>query len=310
MSDTSLRPGGTYDFAGHPVARIGYGAMALERFASDAAPGERLLRRAVELGVDHIDTADFYGDSVANDLIRRAIRTEDDVLVVTKVGALKNPGGPIPLRPSQKPEELRQAVEDNLRTLGRERLDIVNLRRLDVGPGIVAEGDQLVDLDDQLAELLALRDAGVIGAIGLSAVDIDTLRRALPAGIACVQNAYGIVARRFEPMLELCVAEGIAWVPFFPLGSGFPGIPKATEQPEVIAAAERLGTTPAQVGLAWLLGHAPNALLIPGTSSAEHLAENVAVGAIALDASTTAELDGIWEARFAGAGEPTPQWTD
>ena len=310
MSDTSLRPGGTYDFAGHPVARIGYGAMALERFASDAASGERLLRRAVELGVDHIDTADFYGDSVANDLIRRAIRTEDDVLVVTKVGALKNPGGPIPLRPGQKPEELRQAVEDNLRTLGRERLDIVNLRRLDVGPGIVAEGDQLVDLDDQLAELLALRDAGVIGAIGLSAVDIDTLRRALPAGIACVQNAYGIVARRFEPMLELCTAEGIAWVPFFPLGSGFPGIPKATEQPEVIAAAERLGTTPAQVGLAWLLGHASNALLIPGTSSAEHLAENVAVGAIALDASTTAELDGIWEARFAGAGEPTPQWTD
>jgi len=310
MSDTSLRPGGTYDFAGHPVARIGYGTMALERFATDAASGERLLRRAVELGVDHIDTADFYGDSVANDLIRRAIRTEDDVLVVTKVGALKNPGGPIPLRPGQKPEELRQAVEDNLRTLGRERLDIVNLRRLDVGPGIVAEGDQLVDLDDQLAELLALRDAGVIGAIGLSAVDIDTLRRALPAGIACVQNAYGIVARRFEPMLELCIAEGIAWVPFFPLGSGFPGIPKATEQPEVIAAAERLGATPAQVGLAWLLGHAPNALLIPGTSSAVHLAENVAVGAIALDASTTAELDGIWEARFAGAGEPTPQWTD
>lgn len=310
MSDTSLRPGGTYDVAGHPVARIGYGAMALERFASDAASGERLLRRAVELGVDHIDTADFYGDSVANDLIRRAIGPEDDVLVVTKVGALKNPGGPIPLRPGQKPEELRQAVQDNLRTLGRERLDVVNLRRLDVGPGIVAEGDQLVDLDDQLAELLALRDAGVIGAIGLSAVDIDTLRRALPAGIVCVQNAYGIVARRFEPMLELCIAEGIAWAPFFPLGSGFPGIPKATEQPEVIAAAERLGATPAQIGLAWLLGHAPNALLIPGTSSAEHLAENVAVGAIALDASTTTELDGIWEARFAGIGEPTPQWTD
>lgn len=310
MSDASLRPGGTYDVAGHPVARIGYGAMALERFASDAASGERLLRRAVELGVDHIDTADFYGDSVANDLIRRAIGPEDDVLVVTKVGALKNPGGPIPLRPGQKPEELRQAVQDNLRTLGRERLDLVNLRRLDVGPGIVAEGDQLVDLDDQLAELLALRDAGVIGAIGLSAVDIDTLRRALPAGIVCVQNAYGIVARRFEPMLELCIAEGIAWAPFFPLGSGFPGIPKATEQPEVIAAAERLGATPAQIGLAWLLGHAPNALLIPGTSSAEHLAENVAVRAIALDASTTTELDGIWEARFAGMGEPTPQWTD
>lgn len=310
MSDTSLRPGGTSDLAGHAIARIGYGAMALERLAADPAAGERLLRRAVELGVDHIDTADFYGDSVSNDLIRRAIRPEDGVLVVTKVGALKNPGGPIPLRPGQKPGELRQAVEDNLRSLGRDRLDVVNLRRLDVGPGIEAEGDQVVDLDDQLAELVALRDSGVIGAIGLSAIDIDTLRRALPAGIVCVQNAYGVVARRFEPMLELCVAEGIAWAPFFPLGSGFPGIPKATEQPEIIAAAARIGATPAQVGLAWLLGHAANTLLIPGTSSEQHLAENVAVGDITLDASTTAELDGMWEARFAGAGEPTPQWAD
>lgn len=310
MSDTSIHPGGTYDLAGRPVARIGYGAMSLERLASDRAAGERLLRRAVDLGIDHIDTADFYGDSVANDLIRRATRPEDDVVVVTKVGALSNPGGPLPLRPGQKPDELRRAVEDNLRTLGRDRLDVVNLRRLDVGPGITAEGDQVVDLDDQLAELSALRDAGLIGAIGLSAVDISTLRRALPAGLACVQNAYGVVARRFEPMLELCAENGIAWVPFFPLGSGFPGIPKATEQPEVVAAAERLGATPAQIGLAWLLGHAPNTLVIAGTSSVEHLAENVAVGGITLDAATTAELDGIWEARFAGAGEPTPQWTD
>lgn len=310
MSDTSIHPGGSYDLAGRPVARIGYGAMALERFAADPAAGERLLRRAIELGIDHIDTADFYGDSVSNELIRRAVRPEDDVLVVTKVGALKNPGGPIPLRPGQKPDELRRAVEDNLRTLGRERLDVVNLRRLDVGPGITAEGDQVVDLDDQLAELTALRDAGLIGAIGLSAIDIDTLRHALPAGIACVQNAYGVIARRFEPMLELCTENRIAWVPFFPLGSGFPGIPKATEQPEVIAAAQRLGATPAQIGLAWLLGHAPNTLLIAGTSSAEHLAENVAVGGIVLDDATVAELDAIWDARFSGAGEPTPQWTD
>ena len=310
MDDTTTRPGGTAELAGRSVARIGYGAMALERFASDPEAGVRLLRRAVELGIDHIDTADFYGDSTSNDLIRRAIRPADEVLVVTKVGALKNPGGPIPLRPGQRPEELRQAVEDNLRALGRERLDVVNLRRLDVGPGIVAEGDQVVDLDDQLEVLIALRDAGTIGAIGLSAVDEGTLRRALPAGVACVQNAYGVVARRFEPLLRLCEDEGIAWVPFFPLGSGFPGIPKATEQPEVIAAAERLGATPAQVGLAWLLGHSPVALLIAGTSSAEHLAENVAVGRIELDAATTAELDAIWEARFATAGEPAPRWTD
>ncbi|UAJ80609.1 aldo/keto reductase [Leifsonia sp. ZF2019] len=310
MNDTIIRPGGTADLAGHSVARIGYGAMALERFTADPEAGVRLLRRAVELGIDHIDTADFYGDSISNDLIRRAIRPVDDVVVVTKVGALKNPGGPIPLRPGQRPEQLRQAVEDNLRTLGRERLDVVNLRRLDVGPGIVAEGEQVVDLDDQLAALIALRDAGTVGAIGLSAVDEPVLRRALPAGIVCVQNAYGVVDRRFEPLLRLCADQGIAWVPFFPLGSGFPGIPKATEQPEVIAAAERLGATPAQIGLAWLLAHSPVALIIAGTSSAAHLAENVAVGGIDLDPATTAELDAIWESRFASAGDPAPRWTD
>ncbi|GIT81081.1 hypothetical protein LLS1_27500 [Leifsonia sp. LS1] len=186
MNDTIIRPGGTADLAGHSVARIGYGAMALERFSADPDGGVRLLRRAVELGIDHIDTADFYGDSISNDLIRRAIRPADDVVVVTKVGALKNPGGPIPLRPGQRPEQLRQAVEDNLRTLGRERLDVVNLRRLDVGPGVVAEGEQVVDLDDQLAALIALRDAGTIRAIGLSAVDEpDGGAPSPPASCAC-----------------------------------------------------------------------------------------------------------------------------
>lgn len=306
MSETS-RPGGEYRLAGHPVARIGFGAMSLDRFASDRAAGERLLHRAVELGIDHIDTADFYGDSLSNELIARAIGPDDGVVVVTKVGALSTPDGPASLRPAQRPAELRQAVEDNLRSLRRDRLDVVNLRRMDVGPGITVEGDQVVALDDQLAELVALRDAGVIGAIGLSAVDADSLRRALPAGIVCVQNAYGVVARRFEPMLELCAAADIAWVPFFPLGSGFPGIPKANDQPEVIAAADRLGATPAQIGLAWLLSHAPNTLLIAGTSSAEHLAENVAVGDLALDRATINELDGIWGRRFAEGADPSPR---
>jgi aryl-alcohol dehydrogenase-like predicted oxidoreductase len=300
----------TFDLGGRAVARIGYGAMSLERFAADLPAGERLLRQALDLGVDHVDTADFYGDSTANEIIRRVLRPDDDVVVVSKVGARKNPGGPLPIRPAQRPDELRTAVEENLRTLGRDRIDVVNLRRLDVGPGVTATGDQAVDLDDQLAVMTAMRDDGIIGAIGLSAVGIDTLQRALPAGIVCVQNAYGLVARQFEDMLELCTAEAIAWVPFFPLGSGFPGVPKVAEQPEVQAAAARLGVTPAQVGLAWLLRHAPNTLLIPGTGSAAHLAENLAVGDIVLDEVTTGELDGIWAARFAAAGPVAPRWTD
>lgn len=300
------RPGGTFDFAGRTVARIGYGAMALERFADDRATGERLVRLAVEHGVDHVDTADFYGDGTANDIIRKAIGADEAVLVASKIGAVRNPGGPLPLRPAQKPGELRAAVEDNLRTLGRDRVDLVNLRRLDVGPGISAEGDQVVDLDDQLAEMTAMRDEGLIGAIGLSGVDAAALRRALPVGVACVQNAYNLLARQFEDMLELCAAERIAWVPFFPLGSAFPGTPKVAEQPEVRAAAERLGATPSQVGLAWLLRHAPNTLLIPGTGDAGHLAENVAAGGIALGDETVAELDGLWAARFKGEADGGP----
>lgn len=302
------RPGGVYDLAGRSVARIGYGAMALERYADDLPAGERLVRQVIELGVDHIDTADFYGDSVANEIIRRAVRPEDDVVVVTKVGAVRDPDGPLPLRLAQRPAELRAAVEDNLRTLGRERLDVVNLRRADVGPGIIATGEQVVDLDDQLAEMTAMREEGLIGAIGLSAVGVDVLRRALPAGVVCVQNAYSLVARDYEDMLGICAEQGVAWVPFFPLGSAFPGFPKVTEQPEVVEVAARLGATPAQVGLAWLLHRADNVLLIPGTASTDHLAENVAVGEVALDEAALAELDGVWAARF--EGEPMPDRLD
>jgi aryl-alcohol dehydrogenase-like predicted oxidoreductase len=159
--------------------------------------------------------------------------------------------------------------------------------------------------------MIAMRDEGLIGEIGLSGVGMDSLRRALPARIVCVQNAYGLVARQFEDMLALCTAEGIAWAPFFPLGSAFPGLLKVAEQPEVVAAATRLGVTPSQIGLAWLLQYAPNTLLIPGTGSVEHLAENVAVGAIEFDAATTAEIDNIWAARFeSGAANASPRWTD
>ncbi|MFJ9284882.1 aldo/keto reductase [Kitasatospora aureofaciens] len=283
----------TAPLGARPVCRIGYGALQLERLHDRRDEAVVLLRRAVELGVDHVDTAEFYGFGFANDVIREALRPEDDVLVVTKVGADPNPGGHLPLRLAQRPEQLRASVEDNLRSLGVDRLAVVNLRRLDTGPGLRPEGDQIIDLDDQLAVMTALRDEGKIGEIGLSSVTLDGLRRALPAGVVCVQNAYSLVSRDDEDLLRLCAAEGIAWVPFFPLGGAFPGLPKATDEPAVHAVAESLDVTPSQVGLAWLLHHSPNVLLIPGTADLAHLEANVAVGEITLDAATLATLDGI-----------------
>ena len=284
------RPGGPGLLGGHPVSRIGYGAMQLERLHADRDAALALLRRAVELGVDHIDTAQFYGDGLVNGLIREALRAEDHVTVVTKVGATPNPSGPLPLRPAQRPDELRASVEDNLTSLGVDQLAVVNLRRLDSGPGLRAEAEQVVDLDDQLAAMTAMRAEGKIAAIGLSGVTLDALQRALPAGIACVQNAYSLVDRDDEDMLNLCFAKGIAWVPFFPLGSAFPNMPKVTDQPTVRAAALALGCTPSQVGLAWLLHRAPNLLLIPGTTNTEHLEANLAAGTITLDDATLATL--------------------
>jgi aryl-alcohol dehydrogenase-like predicted oxidoreductase len=283
----------TASFAGRTVSRVGYGALQLERLHDRRGEAVELLRRAVELGVDHVDTAEFYGFGFANDVIREALRPEDGVLVVTKVGADPDPGGRLPLRLAQRPDQLRASVEDNLRSLGVDQLPVVNLRRLDSGPGLRPEGNQVVGLDDQLAVMTTLRDEGKIGAIGLSSVTFDGLRRALPAGIACVQNAYGLVSRGDEDMLQLCVAEGIAWVPFFPLGGAFPGLPKVTEEPVVHTVAECLGVTPSQVGLAWLLHHAPNVLLIPGTADAAHLEANMAAGKITFDAATLATLDAI-----------------
>jgi pyridoxine 4-dehydrogenase len=151
----------------------------------------------------------------------------------------------------------------------------------------------VVDLDDQLAVMTEMRDEGLIGAIGLSSVTLDGLRQAVPAGIVCVQNAYSLVARDDEDMLAVCAAEGIAWVPFFPLGGAFPGMPKVTAEPAVQAAAQSLGCTPSQVGLAWLLRHTPNLLLIPGTTNVAHLEANTAAGPIAIDDATMASLDAV-----------------
>lgn len=288
-------PGGEFLLAGRPVARVGYGVMQLAerpgRAPLPAGDAIALLRTAVEMGINHFDTAQFYGAGLANDLIRRALAPyAEDIVLVSKVGA-DHVDAPVPLKPAQQPQELRASVEDNLSSLGVEQLAVVNLRRLDIQPGLLATGDQVVDLDDQLAELVALRDEGKIGAIGLSNVRLDQLQQALPAGVACVQNAYSLVERSGEPLLDLCVREGMAWAPFFPLGSAFPGRPKVTDQLAVVAAARALGVTPAQVGLAWLLQHAPNILLISGTSSTGHLRENVAAAQIDIPAGLIAHLE-------------------
>ncbi|MFI6347406.1 aldo/keto reductase [Streptomyces sp. NPDC050560] len=287
------RAGGPGRLGDRTVSRVGYGAMQLARLDGDRAAAVRLVRRVVELGVDHFDTAAFYGDGFVNGVLREALRPEDGAVVATKVGAEPNPGGAVHLRLAQRPEQLRASVEVNLRELGLDRLPLVNLRRADTGPGLRAEGDQVVGLDDQLAVLTALRDEGKIDAVGLGSVSLDVLRRAAPAGIACVQNEYSLLSRADEETLRFCAAGGIAWVPFFPLGSAFPGFPKVTDEPAVRAAAESLGATPAQVGLAWLLHHSPNVLLIPGTADPDHLESNAAAGALALDPATLATLDAV-----------------
>jgi pyridoxine 4-dehydrogenase len=292
-------PGGTAELAGRQVARIGFGAMQLPGPGVWGPPRDRetalaVLRRAVDLGVNHIDTAQFYGDGVANELIRAALHPYPAGLVlVSKVGAERDEaGGWIP---AQRPEQLRAGVEANLRTLGAERMDVVNLRLMDATPeGSPVPGDQRVDLDSQLAEMMALRDEGKIGGIGVSNVTLGQLRQALPVGLACVQNPYSLLDRSGEPLLGLCREHGLAWVPFFPLGSaGFPGVARVTEHPAVVAAATAVGATPAQAGLAWLLAHDPHILLIPGTSSLDHLAENVTAANVHLDAATMATLDGL-----------------
>lgn len=285
-------PGGTYSLASRPVARVGYGAMQLRSLAAEPAKAQAVLQRAVELGVNHIDTAHFYGDGFVNQMIHRAL-ADDGVLVATKIGAVAVPNAKVPLRLAQRPEELRASVEDNLTSLGVECLALVNLRRADAGPGLRAEGDQIVPMEDQIGELVALRSEGKIASIGLSGVGLDGLQCALPAGIVCVQNAYSLVSRDDEDLLIFCHEHHIAWVPFFPLGGAFPGWPKVTERPEVNDIAQRLGATPSQVGLAWLLQHKPNILLIPGTANTAHLEENLACAAVVLDESVVAELDGL-----------------
>lgn len=291
MTDDRPRPGGTFTLAGREVARVGYGAGGLTRLHDDRAAATVLLRRAVELGVNHIDTAQFYGDGRVNDLLRGALQPADGVIVATKVGADPDPGGPFPMRLAQRPEQLRASVEDNLRSLDTDHIALVNLRRPEGTSRIRAEGDQVVDLDDQLEVLTALRDAGTIGGIGLSSVEPATVQRALPAGVACVQNEYSLVGRGDDDLLDLCAANGVAWVPFYPLGGMLPGARRVVDEPAVRAAAETTGVSSARIGLAWLLQRSPNVLLIPGTASVTHLEDNIDAASVRLAAATLSGLD-------------------
>jgi pyridoxine 4-dehydrogenase len=283
----------TVDLGPYAVHRIGFGAMQLPGPGVMGPPRDHdeavaVLRRAVELGVDHIDTAQYYGPEVSNQLIREALHPyPDNLALVSKVGAVRDAKGA--WLPAEQPAELRAGVEDNLRTLGVERLAAVNLRLLDPIPGHTSP-----PFEDQLAEMVRMRDEGLIAGIGVSNVTLDQLDTAIRlAGVVCVQNPYSLLDRHHEDVLERCLAEGIAFVPFFPLGSAFPGMPKVTENPVVNELADRLGATAAQVGLAWLLHHAENILLIPGTSSVEHIEENLATASLPLTADEMTELDAV-----------------
>src|SRR5438128_12485001 len=213
------------------VRRIGFGAMQLPGPGVFGPPRDRgealaVLRRAVELGVNHIDTAQYYGPDVANELIHEALHPyPDDLVLVSKVGAARDAEGG--WLPAQRPEQLRAGVEANLRSLAVERLDVVNLRLLDAAED-GEPGNQGIDLDSQLAEMVSLRDDGKIGGIGISNVTLDQFRQALPAGLACVQNAYSLLDRSNEPLLHVWREHDVAWVPYFPPGSAFPGVPKVT----------------------------------------------------------------------------------
>lgn len=274
----------TFSLAGHNVHRMGFGAMQLPGPGVMGPPKDHeqaiaVLRRAVELGVDHIDTAQFYGPDVSNDLIREALHPySDELVLVSKVGARRDAeGGWIS---AQTPDDLTHDVEENLRTLGTEQLGAVNLRL----HGAAAEGGTPeVPLSDQLEAMRQLRDAGKIAGIGISTATLDQVRQAHEGvGLACVQNAFSYVDQSDADVLDYCTGHGIAYVPYFPLGSAFPNLPKVADDEQVRVVADRLGASTAQVGLAWLLRRAGNVLLIPGTSSVAHLEDNIAAGDVQL----------------------------
>jgi pyridoxine 4-dehydrogenase len=287
MRSTTL-PGGRFSMAADlTVTRMGYGAMQLAGPGVFGPPADRdaavaVLREAVALGITHVDTSDYYGPHVTNRIIREALHPyPDDLHIVTKVGAFRDETGGWPQ--ALAPDELRQAVHDNLRNLGLDVLDVVNLR---VGglespePGSIAE---------PFTALAQLQQEGVIRHLGVSTVSAEQVAEAQSiAPIACVQNFYNVAHRGDDDLIDSLAAQGIAYVPYFPLG-GFS--PLQSETLDSVAA--RLDATPMAVALAWLLSRSPNILLIPGTSSVAHLRENVAGAALTIPDEERTELNSV-----------------
>ncbi len=288
MTQIQLDKAGTFKLGHRQVKRIGYGAMQLAGPGVFGPPKDRagalaVLREAVAQGVDHIDTSDFYGPHVTNQIIREALHPyRDDLVIVTKISARRDDkGGWIP---AMSPAELTQAVHDNLRNLGLDVLEVVNLRSM-----LDVHGPKEGSLEAPLTALAELQQRGLVRHIGLSNV---TRRQVLDGRkicpIACVQNLYNLANRGDDALVDELAKEGTAYVPFFPLG-GFTPLQSTT----LSDVARRLGATPMQVALAWLLQRSPNLLLIPGTSSVAHLRENLASVDLVLAPEVVAELDGI-----------------
>ncbi|HEY0198919.1 MAG TPA: aldo/keto reductase family oxidoreductase [Rhodanobacter sp.] len=283
-----LKQAGTFSLGDRTVNRMGYGAMQLAGPGVFGPPKDRaaalaVLREALEAGVNHIDTSDFYGPHVTNRIIREALHPyAKDLVIVTKVGALRGEDGS--WNPAQSPVELAQAVHDNLRNLGLDVLDAVNLRVMgDVHAP--SEGP----IEPQFSVLAELQQRGLIRHLGLSnatATQVAEAQRIAP--VVCVQNQFNLAHREDDALVDALGAQGIAYVPFFPLG-GFTPLQSQT----LSDAAARLKVTPMQVALAWLLARAPNILLIPGTSSLDHLRENLVAAELQLGEDVMAELDGI-----------------
>ncbi|BCF94002.1 aldo/keto reductase family oxidoreductase [Paraburkholderia sp. PGU16] len=281
----------TFPLAGRPVRRMGYGAMQLAGPGVFGPPKDRdaclaVLREAVASGVNHIDTSDFYGPHITNQIIREALHPyPDDLTIVTKLGAVRGDDGA--WLSAREPDDLRRGVHDNLRNLGLDVLDVVNIRVM----GNVhspAEGS----IEEQVVALAELQRDGLVKHIGLSnvtATQIAEAQRIVP--IVCVQNHYNLVQREDDALVDQLAAQGIAYVPFFPLG-GFTPIQSSA----LSDLAHTLNATPMQVALAWLLHRSPNILLIPGTSSVAHLRENMQAAQLRLSDDVLAELDSIGRA--------------
>lgn len=285
---TSIAPSGTFTLGSHTVRRLGYGAMQLAGPGVFGPPKDRsaalaVLREAVAAGVNHIDTSDFYGPHVTNQIIREALHPyPDDLVIVTKISARRGDDGS--WIPALSPEELTQAVHDNLRNLGVDVLDVVNFRSMhDIHEP--AEGSN----EASLTVLAELQRQGLIRHIGLSNVTPTQIAEGRKiCDIVCVQNHYNLAHRDDDALIDDLARDRIPYVPYFPLG-GFTPLQSST----LSGVAQRLGATPMQVALAWLLKRAPNILLIPGTSSVAHLRENLAAATLELSDEVIEELDGI-----------------